>query len=864
MSVRRLQKPPRHPLNPRIAGIRMSVLIAHYRARLRRQLASELLAGAGIAVGVALLFGVLLASASSTGSAAGVIRAVNGNASLQLYARSQEGFPEALAQRAGSVPGVRYAAFVLRENGQLIGPGGSRAIQIVGVSSDIAALHGRATQSIGAQTALLGGGVGLPAQLAASVGARSGDRVRLLADGDAHTARVSAVLGADTIGPVAQSPIAIALLEVAQRIAERPGRVTEVLIEPRRGATARVAAELRRLLAGRVSVRGANAELRVLEATARPLRQSTDLFAAIGAMVGLLFVVNAMLLSLPERRRLLRELHIQGFEARQILTILVFQALILGVLASLAGLALGDLLARTVFHESPVYLAAAFPIGSQQSIPLPAVLLAFGGGVIATLLASISPLLAPMRSGGSLPAGTRAQQTPHRVSSMPVALCGALAGLIVLAATAIAFLDAGLTVLAGVMLALASTLLVVPLFALMLRVVGSLGRGLRGATLTLAAVELRSTATRSIALIGVAALAVYGSVAIEGARGDLQRGLDTAVVEFLDTAQVWVAPNNDFLTIDSFRNGGAQRAIERAPGVASVRPYAGGLLDVGERRLWIRARSPRDSRIIQASQLLHGNLARASALIRGGGYAAVSSQFAAARHLRLGSAFTLPTPSGPARLRVAAITTNAGWSPGAITLSLADYRRLWQSSAPNALEVSLRPGVSPAAGAAAVRRALAGRPGLIVQSTGEREASFQASAREGLRSLGEIATLLLITAALAVAAVLSASIWQRRARLAALKVQGFDHMQLWRAVVLESGIAVAVGCLDGALIGLYGHALASRWLALSTGFPAPFSLGLGGIAIALAIVLGITVLLVAALGLHSARVRPSLAFEDRR
>jgi putative ABC transport system permease protein len=863
MSVRRLQKPPRHPLNPRIAGIRMSVLIAHYRARLRRQLASELLAGAGIAVGVALLFGVLLASASSTGSAAGVIRAVNGNASLQLYARSQEGFPEALAQRAGSVPGVRYAAFVLRENGQLIGPGGSRAIQIVGVSSDIAALHGRATQSIGAQTALLGGGVGLPAQLAASVGARSGDRVRLLADGDAHTARVSAVLGAGTIGPVAQSPIAIALLEVAQRIAERPGRVTEVLIEPRRGAAARVAAELRRLLAGRVSVRGADAELRVLEATARPLRQSTDLFAAIGAMVGLLFVVNAMLLSLPERRRLLRELHIQGFEARQILTILVFQALILGVLASLAGLALGDLLARTVFHESPVYLAAAFPIGSQQSIPLSAVLLAFGGGVIATLLASISPLLAPMRSGSS-PAGTRAQQTPRHMSGVPVALCGALAGLIVLAATAIAFLDAGLTVLAGVMLAVASALLVVPLFALMLRLVGSLSRGLRGGTLTLAAVELRSTATRSIALIGVAALAVYGSVAIEGARGDLQRGLDAAVVEFLDTAQVWVAPNNDFLTIDSFRNGGAQRAIERAPGVASVRPYAGGLLDVGERRLWIRARSPRDSRIIQASQLLHGNLARASALIRGGGYAAVSSQFAAARHLRLGSAFTLPTPSGPARLRVAAITTNVGWSPGAITLSLDEYRRLWQTSAPNALEVSLRPGVSPAAGAAAVRRALAGRPGLIVQSTGEREASFQASAREGLRSLGEIATLLLITAALAVAAVLSASIWQRRARLAALKVQGFDHMQLWRAVVLESGIAVAVGCLDGALIGLYGHALASRWLALSTGFPAPFSLGLGGIAIALAIVLGITVLLVAALGLHSARVRPSLAFEDRR
>jgi putative ABC transport system permease protein len=121
----------------------------------------------------------------------------------------------------------------------------------------------------------------------------------------------------------------------------------------------------------------------------------------------------------------------------------------------------------------------------------------------------------------------------------------------------------------------------------------------------------------------------------------------------------------------------------------------------------------------------------------------------------------------------------------------------------------------------------------------------------------------LIGAALAVAAVLSASIWQRRARLAALAAQGFDHMQLWRAVVLESGIAVAIGCADGALLGLYGHALASRWLALSTGFPAPFSLGLGDILLAPAIVAGCTVLLAGALGFKSARVSSRLAFGDQ-
>jgi putative ABC transport system permease protein len=361
----------------------------------------------------------------------------------------------------------------------------------------------------------------------------------------------------------------------------------------------------------------------------------------------------------------------------------------------------------------------------------------------------------------------------------------------------------------------------------------------------------------------VAGLAVYGSVAIQGARGDLTKGLDAAVVEYLDTAQVWVTANDKFLTVDSFKDGGASAAVARAPGVASVRVYEGGLLDVGSRSLWIRARSPLDSRMIQASQLLEGNLQRAGNLIRAGGWAAVSNGFAAERHLHVGGAFTLPTPGGNARFGVAAITTNVGWSPGAITINLNDYRRWWHTNRPAALEVDLKPGVTPTAGRLSVMRALAGRAGLRVETQAQRVASFQASAGEGLRSLGQISTLLLISAALAVAAVLSASIWQRRARLASLSAQGFDHMQLWRAVVFESAVAVAIGCLVGALLGLYGHVLASRWLELSTGFPAPFSFGVGEILLAPAIVAGCTLLLAGALGLRSARVPPSLAFGDQ-
>ncbi|HWX46339.1 MAG TPA: FtsX-like permease family protein [Solirubrobacteraceae bacterium] len=855
-------KPPRHWLNPRIMGVRVSVLWDLYRVRLRNHAVAELLAGTGIAIGVALVFGVFIANTSITGSTAELIRAVNGSARLQLAARSSEGFSEQIATEAGRLPGVRNAASLLREPAVIRGPRGSREIQFVGVNAGIIAMGGSATRNLGAGALLLSGGVGLPSGLAGAIGAQTGAQVTLLANGDAHTVLVRAVLDSGAIGAVAESPVAVALLPIAQRLAEQPGRVTQVLIKPQPGAERQVEGELRGLAAGRLGVAPADSELGVLDEAAKPLHQSTSLFVAISAMVGLLLALNAMLLTVADRRRFVAELCTQGFDSPQIVLILGFQALLLGLLASLAGLALGDVLARTLFHQTPVYLAVAFPVSIHETVHLASGLLALAGGVLAALLASLPPLF-DLWSGRPVDAALNAPGDPaQRIGRRTTRRLGVLGLAIVAGVTVLVLAIPSLTVVGGIMLALAAPMLVPAIFVNVTRNLKRLGRRARGSMLAVAVVELDSTAARSVALIGVTALAVYGSVAIQGTRADLTRGLNDAVVEFLDTANVWVSTGDNFLTIDTFRAGGAPAAIARAPGVASVRTYQGGVLDIGSRRLWIRARSPADPAMIQASQLLHGNLALATRLIRGGGWAAVSSGFAEERHLQVGDSFTLPTPTGAVRFGVAAITANAGWSPGAITINTTDYAHYWRVGDPTALEVDLKPGVTPTQGKVAVERALGSRPGLRVETLRERERSFEASAHEGLRPLGEISTLLLITAALAVASVLGATIWQRRARLASLKTQGFDELQLWRALLLESTISVAIGCADGAILGVYGHVLASRWLKLTTGFPAPFSLGAPEVLLALAIVTAITLLIVAAPGLSAARVPPSLGFQE--
>ncbi|HTA15810.1 MAG TPA: FtsX-like permease family protein, partial [Solirubrobacteraceae bacterium] len=623
-----------------------------------------------------------------------------------------------------------------------------------------------------------------------------------------------------------------------------------------------VAGELRRLARGRFDVEAADNELRLLTQATEPNRQSTSLFSAISVMVGFLLALNAMLLTVPERRRFIAELRMQGYDPRQILLLLGFQAVTLGLLASLAGVALGDVLSRTIFHQVPAYLDVAFPVGAEQAFRMSTALLAVGCGVLATVLASLSPVfdLRPGRPADAVFRETGGSgelilaSTIRRAAVIGVVLIALVGVLVALVPT--------LTIFGGVTLALATLCLMPAVLAGLARSLPRLTDGSRSGAVILATSELKAITTRAVALAAIAGLAVYGSVAIGGTRDDLLRGIDRAIVQYHSTADIWVTSPGNVFNTDSFTLANAPKRIARAPGVSSVRIYQGALTDVGDRRLWVRARPSTDPAMLESSQILSGSFASADALIRRGGWAAVSNGFADELHLKLGSAFGLPTPSGIKRLRVAAITTNSGWPAGTITLNSADYSRAWKTTEATALEVDLKPGVSEAAGVSSVRTALGPRSGLSVRSATARAGEAEASARQGLHTLNQISTLLLIAAALAVAAALSATVWQRRARLASLKIQGYYQGQLWRGLLLESAVMLGIGSLAGAIVGIYGHALASHWLTITTGFPAPFSIGVGQVLITLTLITAIALAVIALPGLAAARVSARLSLQE--
>ena len=623
-------------------------------------------------------------------------------------------------------------------------------------------------------------------------------------------------------------------------------------MQPQAGHDREVRAALVRLAAGRLNVEPADYDAVLFDSAATPTDQSTALFAAISALVGFLFAFNAMLLTVPARRALIADLRLDGYSPWTVIEVLLFDALILGVISSLLGLALGDELSLRLFHASPGYLSFAFAIGSQRIVTWQSIALAVTGGMLAACFGVLTPLrdIFAKRPNAAV---ERKQQ------SSAGARLVILAGLGCLAVTSAILVLAPQAAILGVISLTGALLLLLPgLLRGILALVERLTQDVRARAPFVAVSELRSTWARTVGIAATGAVAVFGSVAIQGAHADLQRGLDRSAHDVSSPAEVWAFPPGlgNLLATVSFPTGAAGM-LARLPGVRAVSVYKGGFLDYGDRRVWVSAQPRTQRQMVFPHQLVQGDLALANRRVREGGWAVISKAIATQHHLHIGAAFTLPSPR-PMRFRVAALSTNVGWPPGAIIINADSYARAWESDDASAYEIATTPGVPPATVRREVKQALGPSSGLRVQTASQREHQQRAASRQGLQRLSEISTLVLIAAVLAMAAAMGNMIWQRRARLARLKLDGFSDLVVWRTLMLESVLVVGSGCSIGAVFGLYGQLLGSRAILSVTGFPVVFSfdilLALGSFALVTTVAVAIT----AIPGYFIARVRPAV------
>jgi putative ABC transport system permease protein len=803
--------------------MRPSVLLVLYARHLRAHLLREMLAGLGVAIGVALVFSVQAANHSIAGSAEQIIHALAGSAQLQVEARGPNGAPE---PELLGLPGVKATASVLQADVTATAGGQTVQAQLLG-----AGVSAGQVNSIAAAVPLTGNGVLLPVSVARSLHVVRGGHVTLLADGRRISAPVQAVLGAETIGALAHSTIILAPLAYTQAFLGLPGRVTNTLVVGREPLARQ---SIEHAVGARMTVAPATAQDGLLRRALAPQAQSTNFFALVGALVGALLVVTAMLLTTADRRLMLIELRSEGYRPARLAQIVLSQAAMLGVASSTVGVFAGYLLATGVWRSNPAYLAGAFPLGTQTVVPIGLVLGVWLAGVALTCAAAAPVVLELRTSEGVSREGEPARL---RAARSPIVLVAALV-LVVVASV----IPASMSLWAASLLMLALLLGVPGWWA---GVVYVAGKFTRPRPLELASRSVRAAPVRSTALVATAAIGVFGAVVAQGAHTDLLHGLEGGYAQYVQSADMWITNTGDDLATRSIPSS-TRASVSRVPGVQGVRAYYGGWMTVAGRKVWVIARSSPHAELPAGGVL-------AARRVRGGGWVALSTQLARDLHASVGGRVLLPTPSGPVTFRLAATTSNLGWSSGVVFLGAGDYTRYW-GDVPSALEIQ-----APRAVLSAIRRRLP--PGLRVQTGAQRASTADALPRQGLQRLAEIAFLLLIAAVLACAVTMSAAIWHSRSKLAAMRLLTFRPRHIQRVLAYEAALILTAGMTLGAGAGVYGHLLADRYLRVSTGYPVSFALGIPHVLGIVGLVLIAAVLVLAIPGYLAARVSPAFALD---
>ena len=429
--------------------------------------------------------------------------------------------------------------------------------------------------------------------VAGAGGSAGAGAVTLQLRGRARKLRVSAVLGHEAVGALSRALVAVMPLERMQRLAGLPGRITRIFVEVRPGHEAEVRSELRALAsgwrgqaggrAGGVGARGraggipsvepADQDVTLLREALGPSALASGLFAAIGALLGFLLAFNAMLLTVPDRRRVIAGLRMNGARRNGIFQMVLSQALCLGVLASLVGLLAGYVLSVVVFDQSSAYLAEAFTLGSGAVVGVRPLVLAFCGGVLATCLAS-GVVLLDLRRSRSRDAVEQQEAVPGEALD-GVAQRRLLAGavsLLVGAGTLYALVPAA-AIAATALLALGTVLAVPLVFAGTLALMRALMRRYSKLTaLPVVLAALRATTLRSLALAATGAVALLGTIALGGSRENLLRGIHSFAHSYVSAADIWVTNPGDNQAVNEFSGGGDVARIAALGGVARVSP----------------------------------------------------------------------------------------------------------------------------------------------------------------------------------------------------------------------------------------------------------------------------------------------------
>jgi putative ABC transport system permease protein len=552
----------------------------------------------------------------------------------------------------------------------------------------------------------------------------------------------------------------------------------------------------------------ANARARTLDAMTRAFRINLTALSLLALLVGAFLIYNTMAFSVAQRWNLLGILRSLGATPADIARLVCREAALLSLAGTAAGIGAGILLgrglvalvARTI---NDLYFAAQVTgLRIEPAILLKGALLGLGMG----LLASLGPAWQASRIRPRALLTRSAQETRLRERLPMLGLFGL--GFALLAAL-LAWLPGGGLIAGFASLACAVFAWSLWTPSLLSLVSGAAATALRrltdatsarkpGAAAVLARMAVRGVGA-SLSRTGVAAAALMTALSVTVAMGVMVDSFRKAVQDWLQAvlvADVYVSPPRD----GSGRMQGrldpawAARAA-KVPGVAGVTTYLSASVPLddsagaGQAALLALDMDPRSRR---AFGFLDGDPSTAwEAFHRSPDCAVlVSEPFAYRRGLRAGSILELPTGRGTQAFRVAGVFADYGSDQGMVVLDRSCFEIHWQARGITSLAFFAEKGADPD---------LLGRRLGELPGSAEVEIHPTRSLREA--SLEIFDRTFAITSVLRLAAVLVALVGLVGA-LAALELERAPETALLRALGFTPGQTWGLATVQAAFLGL--------------------------------------------------------------
>jgi putative ABC transport system permease protein len=770
-------------------------------AEWRSHPARAVVAIATIALGVALGYAVQLINSAAFNEFSAAARSLSGQSDVQVSG-AQPTFDESWYPRLATEPGVALASPVLDLDVTV--PGKTSSLKVLGI--DVFRASQVTPQLVGVPSTrhpydtLASDAIFLSPAAQQWLDASPGAQVALRSG----TAIVPFRMAGGIVRTRPGQRLAVMDIAAAQWRFGLPGKLSRVELQLERGVDReRFRRDLQTRFPGLIVSETHDDESRT-DRLSRAYRINMNVLALVALFTGAFLVFSTQALGVVRRRSQFALLRVVGLTRGGLLRQVLLEGTVLGVLGSIAGLALGYAMADAALQFFGSDLGGGYFPGVQPQVafePIATTIFLLLGVAVA-VLGSLAPALeaARARPGAALKAGSEESALARLATPWPALACLVVAVILALLPPVfdvpiLGYVAVALLLIGGIALMPRCTAV---LFAALSRHRQRAGRHAH-ATTTLAVARLANAPGQaSIAMGGVlSSFALIVAMAIMVA--SFRVSVDEWLMHLLSAdLYVRVAPNGNTggLRLDQ------QVQLAAVPGVARAAFTRTSRLTLDPSRpdVAVLAREI-DAADPGATLQMTGPVLPPSALHDGETPVWVSEAMVDLYGYRLGQRLRLSIGAHPEPFVVAGIWRDYVRQTGAIELRLADYRRLTGDDTATDIAVTLAPGT----GVEQVIAALRGLPfgaAMEFSTPGEIRARTLTIFDRSFAVTYLLEAVAIVIGLFGVAATFSAQTLARAREFGMLRHIGVTRLQVLGILASEGGMLTALGIAMGFTLGL--------------------------------------------------------------